>query len=81
MKIGLMVLPFVCVAGVAMADSMEKEGTADQMATAAAADKAPAHYRMAKRGPKRLPGGDIRHCLDLQTSVEIIRCSETRRKK
>jgi len=56
---------------------MEKEGTADQMTTATAPGKAPAHYR----GSKRLPGGDMRHCLDLKTSAAIIRCSETRRKK
>lgn len=80
-KIGLMLLPLLCAAGVAMADSMGKEGVAEQMESAAVPAKAPAHYRMARSGMKRLPGGDIRHCLDRKTSAEIIRCSETRRSK
>lgn len=77
MRTCLIALSFVCASGVAMADGMEKEGAADQMTTATAPDKAPAH----DRGSKRLPGGDMRHCLDLKTSAAIIRCSETRRKK
>ena len=80
-KIGFMMLPLLCAAGVAMADSMGKEGAAEPMASAAAPVNAPAHYRMASHGMKRLPSGDIRHCLDLKTSADIIRCSETRRRK
>lgn len=37
--------------------------------------------RTAQRGPKSLPKGDVRYCLDLKTRAEIIRCSETRQKK
>jgi len=80
-KIGFVALPLLCAVGFAMADSMEKEGTAVQMEPAAAPSNAPAHYRMARHGMKRLPSGDIRQCLDLQTNAAIIRCSETRRKK
>ena len=80
-KIGFIALPLLCAAGLAMADSMEKEGTADQMQSAAAPSMAPAHYRMARHGVKRLPSGDIRHCLDMQTNEAIIRCSETGRRK
>ena len=80
-KIGLMLLPLLCAAGVAMADSMGKEGPAEPREAAAAPAKAPAHYRMARSGMKRLPSGDIRHCLDMKTSAEIIRCAETRRRK
>lgn len=43
--------------------------------------KAAAKRRTSKRGSKTLPTGDMRHCLDMKTSQEIIRCSETRRKK
>ena len=78
MKIGFMMLPFLCVAGVAMADGMD-QAAANQ--TAAAPAKASAHHRMEHNRPKRLPSGDLRHCLELKTSKEIIRCSEMRRKQ
>ena len=77
MKAWFITLPLLCAVGVAMADSMEKEGAAGQIESAAA----PAHYRMANHRTKRLPTGDMRHCLDLKTNAEIIRCSETRRKR
>jgi hypothetical protein len=57
--------------------------TPDEAAVAPAA-KAPAKAKSksrAKRGPKTLPTGDIRHCLDLKTDAQIIRCSEDRRRK
>lgn len=80
-KTGFVMLSLLCASGIAMADSMGKEGSTDAMASVASPGKAPAHYRMARSGMKRLPSGDIRHCLDLKTSAEIIRCSETRRGK
>ena len=80
-KTGFIMLPFLCAASIAMADSMGKEGPAEPMEIAAAPARASAHYRMARSGMKRLPSGDIRHCLDMKTSAEIIRCSETRRSK
>jgi hypothetical protein len=81
MKTWLMTLPLVCAVGVAMADDMGKEGNGEEMKSAAAPGMAPAHYRMAHHRTKRLPSGDLRHCLDLQTNAAIIRCSETRRKR
>jgi hypothetical protein len=50
-------------------------------AEAKAPAKAPSRSRMGKRSPKTLPTGDMRHCLDLKTRAETIRCSETRPKK
>lgn len=79
--IGFIALPILCAVGAAMADDMGKEGAADKMEAAAAPAKAPAQYRMAGQGTKRLPSGDIRHCLALRTNEAIIRCSETRRRK
>lgn len=81
MKIWLMALPFVWAAHIAMADSIEAEGPADQAATEAVPARAPAHYRLANHRMKRLPSGDIRHCLDRKSSEDIIRCSESRRRK
>lgn len=43
--------------------------------------KGSSKYRAAQRGPKSLPKGDVRYCLDLKTRAEVIRCSETRQKK
>lgn len=80
-KIGFIALPLLFVVGFAMADRIEKEGTADQMQSATAPANAPAHFRMARHGMKRLPSGDMRHCLGMKTNAEIIRCSETRRKR
>jgi hypothetical protein len=80
MKIGFIMLPLLCAAGVAMAEG-ESERAADQKETVAVPGKAQAHYRVVKNKPKRLPGGDLRHCLELKTNEEIILCSETRRKQ
>lgn len=80
MKIGLMVLPFVCAASVAMAAG-EGEPATVPVPSGAAPGMEPAHYRMVNSKKKLLPSGDLRPCLDLKTNAEIIRCSETRRKK
>ena len=80
MKIGLLVLPFVCAAAVAMAAD-EREPVMAPEPSGAAPGMSPPHYRMINSKKKILPGGDLRQCLELKTSREIIRCSETRRKK
>lgn len=54
MKTQFMMLPFLCAAGVAMADGVEREAPADR---------------------------HLRQCLELETNAEIIRCSETGRKR
>jgi hypothetical protein len=65
--------------------SAQAEPAAPDAAEAPVKAKAPAKARSsgraAKRSAKRLPTGDVRHCLDLKTRAEIIRCSETRSKK
>jgi hypothetical protein len=81
MKIGLIALPFLCLAGMASADGMESAGaTAGQMEKAAAPARPQVRARMGHRA-KRLPHGDLRYCLDLKTQEEIIRCAETGRMK
>ncbi len=96
MKTWFITLPFLCVTGIAMAQGVGQEEAADPPAvsgTPAASEaaqdqaeapkkaKASSRGRMAKHKPKSLPKGDMRHCLDLKTRAEIIRCSETRPKK
>jgi hypothetical protein len=81
MKTWFIALTLLCAVGVAMANEVETEPAADQMATVAAPGKAQVHDRIYKHKSKGLPRGDLRHCLDLKTSKEIIRCSETRRKQ
>jgi hypothetical protein len=66
-------LPLVCVVGIAMAEGVEKGGTEDQTAAAAAQTK------LAK--PKHPPRGDLRYCLDLKTNEAIIRCAEKKPRK
>ena len=93
-KFGLMLLPLLCAVSGAMAQGVEKEGAADQPeavaapaepaaipAKAKAPAKATSRGRMGTRSPTSLPTGDMRHCLDLKTRAEIIRCAETRRNK
>ena len=80
MKIGLLMLPFVCVASVAMAAGETGPVVTPKPSVAAPSDS-PAHNRVANSKKKVLPSGDLRQCLELKTSKEIIRCSETRRKK
>ncbi|NDP48653.1 MAG: hypothetical protein GZ085_09750 [Sulfuriferula multivorans] len=80
MKIGLLILPFVCVVSVAMAAG-EAEPVMAPEPSGAAPDDSPAHYHVVNSKQKVLPSGDLRQCLELKTSKEIIRCSETRRKK
>ena len=87
MKTWFITLPLLCAVSVAMAQGVEKEGAADQPAAVAAPteaqvrEKAQAQDRAARPKAKPRQGGDVRHCLDLKTRTEIIRCSETRRKK
>ena len=80
MKIGLFMLPFVCAASVAMAAGESEPVMAPEPSGAAPADS-PAHYRVVNSKKKTLPSGDLRQCLELKTSKEIIRCSEARRRK
>jgi len=79
MKFGFIALPLLYVVGVAMADGVDREAEAAQ--TVAAQDRVQEWERVHARKTTRLPQGDLRHCLDLQTSEAIIRCSETRRKR
>ncbi len=78
-RIGFIALPLVCAVGVALADDMGEGKAAGQ--TEAAVATQPAQDRMAGHAGKRLPSGDLRHCLDQQTNAAIIRCSEKPRKK
>ena len=68
------------VAAPTEAQVLEKAQAQEEMAVQAQV-KAQAQDRAAKPKAKRRQGGDVRHCLDLKTRTEIIRCSETRRKK
>src|SRR5512139_1766305 len=62
-------------------DKAQAPAKAKTPAKAQAPAKAKSKTRIGKHSPKSLPKGDMRHCLDLKTQAEIIRCSETQRKK
>ena len=82
MKIWLITLPLLFAAGIALADGMESEQPADQSDNAMAPTDI--HKTSSARHhewkPKRLPRGDLRHCLELKDNQAIIRCAETTRK-
>jgi hypothetical protein len=45
---------------------------------AAAAKTHASKKKRAPAGKQHLPSGDLRHCLELKTNAEIIKCSEGR---
>jgi hypothetical protein len=78
----LTMLALLCASGGAAADGMDTAGTAVQPAGAGPAmEQAPVRARVRAHTPKRLPGGDIRYCLDLTSNAAIIRCAEIGRKR
>ena len=78
MKTWFITLPFLCAVGVSFADDVGKEGVAEQ---AVATSSTQTRESMHARTLKRLPAGDMRHCLGLKSNAAIIRCAETRRKR
>lgn len=79
-KIGLMTLPLLCAANLALAqDTMPAAAAAPADTTEAPATvQAPA--QMAPSKPMRRQGRDMRRCLKLKTNEAIIRCAEPGRK-
>lgn len=81
MKTWFIILSLLCAAGLAQADGMP------DATPAAAAEPAPAPLRAQTRSTspqhkfKRLPHGDLRHCLDLSSNQAIIRCAEKQRRR
>lgn len=84
MKTWLITLPFLCLAGGAMAQATTPDAAsaptdaAASQAKADAADAAP--VKAAKPKVRKRQGGDIRSCLDKQDDKAIIRCAEQGRK-
>lgn len=87
MKIGLVLLPLLCVAGVAMGQDVEPgAGAAAAPDAAQAPDRNPVQPRTDVRDShdrysgKPRQGRDMRRCLKLKTNAAIIRCAEPGRK-
>lgn len=84
MKTWLFTLPFLCLAGGALAQATAPDAAsapADMAATPAKAEAtgaAPA--KAAKPKMRQRQGGDIRSCLDKKDDKTIIRCAEKGRK-
>ena len=83
MKTWLTTLPFLFAAGIATAADKTPAPAPQPEAAMAKEAAAPAEPAKPMRHTriKRLPRGDLRHCLDLKENEAIIRCSETGRKK
>ena len=85
MKIGLVLLPLLCVAGVAMGQDAEP-GAAAVPDAAQAPDRNPIQPRTDVRDShdrysgRLRQGRDMRRCLKLKTNAAIIRCAEPGRK-
>lgn len=75
MKTRFLPLALLCAAALAHADGMPGKPPAAQAESPAVQQKPAPPARTAKRKP-RLPRGDLRHCLELGSSPEIIRCAE-----
>lgn len=82
MKTLLWMVPVMCLASMAHAADVPEtaRGTAAAVPDASLSGTSPPHYRVARGKKVRLPGGDLRSCLERTSPTEIIRCSETRRK-
>lgn len=76
MKTRLLTLTLLCAAGLAQADGMPDARPADEAKPASAQMQAQAKPAASRQKIMRLPRGDLRHCLELGSNEEIIRCAE-----
>jgi hypothetical protein len=81
MKTWFITLTLLCAAGLAQADGMPSAPASEDAESAPAKMQAQTKQMVHKHKVKRLPHGDLRYCLDLSTTEEIIRCAETPRKR
>ena len=93
MKMWLIMLPLLCMSGVAMAqDAGPAEAAPAQVQTREQVQerakeqdqdqaKGQAKDQKAKSKVKRRQGADMRHCLDKKDNKAIIRCAEPGRKR
>jgi hypothetical protein len=81
-KFGLVLLPLVCAASVAIAQDAGPDAAPPSAASVAVPDKAPTPAPDQAASPAARPrqGADMRHCLGLKTTKAIIRCAEPGRK-
>ncbi|MBW8327640.1 MAG: hypothetical protein K0M48_00275 [Thiobacillus sp.] len=78
--IGLMVLPLLCAAGVAMAQEGGPPGAASAAGQAAEQEQVRVQAQATERQDVRRQGADMRRCLNLKDNRAIIRCAEPGRK-
>lgn len=78
MRIWLITLSLLSVAGFARADDMIYSPAATETVSTPAKTETRARQKAYKHRHRRLPQGDLRHCLDLSGNEEIIRCAEGR---
>lgn len=81
MKYWTIILSLFCFAGLALAQDTAPAAAQPEAAPVAekAAPAKPRHHRHARKA-KRLPRGDLRHCLDLKDNKAVIACAEARKK-
>lgn len=79
-RIWIITLTLLCTSGFVQADGMPSS-TGDTGAASVSDEMQAPAKKTYKARVKRLPRGDLRHCLELGSNEDIIRCAETRRKK
>lgn len=75
MKNRLISLALLCIAGLAFAEGTPASPAAGNE-TASSPTPPRAHAKPPKRKLARMPQGDMRHCLDQDSNLAIIRCAE-----
>ncbi len=77
MKTWFITLTLLCAAALAQADGMPGNTAAAGAESASAPARPQTRHKAPSRKFKRLPTGDLRHCLESGSNEEIIRCAET----
>lgn len=79
MNIRMIAVPLLCATQVALADEPARPPTDTRGAVTPPAASVPAAPGQRQAGMRRLPRGDLRHCLELDDDKAVIRCAEGRR--
>ncbi len=79
MNIRMIALPLLCATQVALADEPARPAADARAVAAPSTDAMPLVSNQRKGGMRRLPRGDLRHCLELADDKAVIRCAEGRR--
>lgn len=81
MKTWFLTLMLLGAAGLVQADGMPGATAPAEVESSAAQARPQARRKAHGHRHRHLPSGDLRHCLELGSNEEIIRCAESPRKR